>query len=596
MAGQAVRNMVATHKIAGMLRRQLGSDGASGFNLDDQTLVELNRVFQQMDEDGNGMLTFSELRQLWSIVFHDLAEVEVHRITEHIFPDIDEDDDGEISFEELVNFLRNVEPAEGTEVEAMFGLEVHLDRPHSIKQWVWAVVDQPQGERYDHKNVRKASMTCTLVVQLTILVSIVTMIVESLPTLADLDGVVRNPILFGIETACIGVFSVEFLLRTMVNPNNRAYWTSTFTWIDILAITPYYLRLAGQQNESSSSNSLVILRVLRMARMVRVLRVLKLGRNSEGIQLMVLALQRSRLALTWAIAMVCMAVVLCASLIFYVDKEDAVFVAEWYEADLENAYRRSAWIRKNDSGFRDAGTPIAFQSIPDAMWWALVTLTTVGYGDSFPVTPLGKTVGGIAMVAGLLVIAYPVTVISTAFTELQMQFDKKRRANRRRERFKRRLRESNARGERREMEGARFDAVDTSRSSGIQLLPDSVKAGNSTERRASAGTEGSSWQLSDAGDGPTPPRRPLAPPPRGAVGSMHFRKVGRRGSLTLRPNAAAGGRGAVRQSAAVLQARLASLSDSVAALSAACGSLEVAIRPATTLGTLHPPTASALRA
>eukprot|EP00660_Eupelagonema_oceanica_P006114 gene6114-10698_t len=81
-----------------------------------------------------------------------------------------------------------------------------------------------------------------------------------------------------------------------------------------------------------------------------------------------------------------------------------------------------------------AGQPVLFQSIPDGMWWALVTLCTVGYGDLYPVTGLGKFVASLAMIAGILIIAYPITMLTKSFSEswdeyLSLESRRKRHSN-----------------------------------------------------------------------------------------------------------------------------------------------------------------------
>eukprot|EP01062_Namystynia_karyoxenos_P024277 TRINITY_DN1944_c0_g1_i2.p1 TRINITY_DN1944_c0_g1~~TRINITY_DN1944_c0_g1_i2.p1 ORF type:complete len:713 (+),score=230.73 TRINITY_DN1944_c0_g1_i2:93-2231(+) len=447
--GEVWLQAVALNKATAAIRDHFAED-ITGVLADESTIEALRIAFDQMDVDNSGTLGIFELQRLWKIVFSHLDEIEISRITEHIWPDIDVDDDDEITFEEFASYMRSMgHCGSASEVDALLGLNAYLERPTKVRQWIWAIVDQAMGEKYENPCIRKASMSFTIMVQLTILISIVVMIVESLPELYNSDaGHIRVDALFIIEALCIAIFTVEFLLRTLSTPSCREYWTSTFTWIDLFAIAPFYLRVSGLQGGNSSSNSLVILRVLRLARMVRVLRVLKLGRNSEGIQLMALALQRSRLALTWALALVGMAVILFASLMFYVEKEDADMHPRWQEIPGGHISRK--WVRRNSSRFDDAGKAIDFQSIPDAMWWALVALCTVGYGDMVPVTPLGKAIGAVAMITGLLVLAYPVTIISTAFTELQSEFEQKRLANRRREKFKRRFQDmKKSRGEKR---------------------------------------------------------------------------------------------------------------------------------------------------
>eukprot|EP00756_Hemistasia_phaeocysticola_P027688 Hpha_TRINITY_DN16130_c0_g2::TRINITY_DN16130_c0_g2_i5::g.5758::m.5758 len=407
--------------------------------LDESNLLALEKGFQEMDADDSGSLSIFELQRLWSAVFVELPDEEVQRITEHIWPDIDVDDDDEITFEELVSYLKGVASKSENEIDQMLGVEERKDKPHSSTEWVWAVVDQGAGDRYALKWLRRLSMVWAMSMQLSILLSILIMICESLPELTHDDGTHGNAETRMIETCCIMVFSVEFGLRFLSCPSQRDLWTSFFTYVDLLAILPFYLTLLGFMGENSSADSLSVLRALRFVRLVRVLRVIKLGRNAEGIQLMTVAMSRSKLALTWAMVLIIMAVVLFSSLMFYCEKEDAEFVTNY--THIPGGTKVRAWVRKKTSALPDAGLRTHFQSIPDAMWWALVTLTTTGFGDQLTRTDLGKAVASVTMGTGLLVLAYPVTVISTNFAEVQQEFDERRKKQRRREHFQHRLAE-----------------------------------------------------------------------------------------------------------------------------------------------------------
>lgn len=165
--------------------------------------------------------------------------------------------------------------------------------------------------------------------------------------------------------------------------------------IDFFAIVPYFVTLATMLaekpeeeprfhgmvtgNDSKSSSSLAILRVIRL---VRVFRIFKLSRHSKGLQILGMTLKASMKELALLIFFLLIGVVLFSSAVYYA------------EADSE---------RSN------------FKSIPDAFWWAVVTMTTVGYGDMRPVCVWGKFVGSLCAIAGVLTIALPVPVIVSNF-------------------------------------------------------------------------------------------------------------------------------------------------------------------------------------
>jgi len=192
---------------------------------------------------------------------------------------------------------------------------------------------------------------------------------------------------FILETACIVWFALELSIRFASCPDHLAFFRDIMNVIDFLAITPYFISLltyaVGDAWETGSQpSSFAILRVIRL---VRVFRIFKLSRYSKGLQILGLTIRASLRELGLLIFFLIICVVLFSSAVYFA------------EADLQ------------------AEGLTHFTSIPDAFWWAVVTMTTVGYGDMRPVGPWGKLVGSLCAIAGVLTIALPVPVIVSNF-------------------------------------------------------------------------------------------------------------------------------------------------------------------------------------
>ena len=242
---------------------------------------------------------------------------------------------------------------------------------------------------------------------LMILVSVIVFTVESIPRYYNRDLL----FFFTVETCCIAWFTFELSIRFITCNERKVFFKDLLNLVDIIAIFPYYIDLVVIVTGGSPANSgLVILRVVRLT---RVFRVFKLSKYNEGIQVVGAALKNSTDALSLLLFLTTITVVLFGSGIFYAEQGAAYF----HETNR-------TWVRKD--GFGGPLVKHHFQSIPDSFWWCLVTVTTVGYGDMYPVTFPGYLVGAAAMLTGLLIVAFPIIILGANFSEAREALARKK--------------------------------------------------------------------------------------------------------------------------------------------------------------------------
>jgi voltage-gated potassium channel len=202
-----------------------------------------------------------------------------------------------------------------------------------------------------------------------ILISFIVVVLESIPN--NSAGLAK--IYYYIEWGFTILFSVEYLLRIILNPKPLKYVFSLWGLIDILAIIPTYLGLF-----IGGSHSMQAIRIVRLMRAFRILRLTKFSREAE---LLLDALQRSLYKI--AVFMVFMFVVV-------------IFLGTvMYVLESENP---------------------GFSSIPQSIYWAIVTVTTVGFGDVVPITIAGKFLASLTMLIGYVIIAVPTGITAVEYS------------------------------------------------------------------------------------------------------------------------------------------------------------------------------------
>ena len=228
-----------------------------------------------------------------------------------------------------------------------------------MKQYIKGIVE--------FNNNRK-SKYFALFIQLLILLSIVTFSIETIPNLKPQTRF----ILQSIELFSVIIFTIEYLLRIYVADSKPKFIFSFYGIIDFLAILPFYLSFG------------VDLRSLRALRFLRLFRVLKLVRYNRAINHFSKAIKSAKEEIFLFIFITLILIYFSAIGIYY---------------------------------FENEAQPEHFSSIFDSLWWAIITLTTVGYGDVYPITVGGKVFTFFILMIGLGIVAIPTGIISSALTK-----------------------------------------------------------------------------------------------------------------------------------------------------------------------------------
>ncbi|XP_012724526.1 potassium voltage-gated channel subfamily F member 1 [Fundulus heteroclitus] len=218
-----------------------------------------------------------------------------------------------------------------------------------------------------------------------ILISSVVMCIGTIPELQveDSEGnLTEHPTLEVIETVCIGWFTIEYILRLISSPNKIKFVLSFMNIIDFMAIMPFFVVLiltsfgAGVMELANVQQAVQALRIMRIAR------IFKLARHSSGLQTLTSALKSSLKEL--------------GLLLMYMGVGVFLFSALGYTMEQNHP-------------------DTLFTSIPQSFWWAVITMTTVGYGDVYPKTTLGRCNAAISFLCGVIAIALPIHPIINNF-------------------------------------------------------------------------------------------------------------------------------------------------------------------------------------
>ena len=261
------------------------------------------------------------------------------------------------------------------------------------KAWqkkLWVFLEEPQSSR-------KATWLAN-VSMLVIVASVVVFCVETLFIPSDNNSnktasstsrqlqstafKVRPEIWFVLDTFITVWFSLEYMARLISAPRTLPFVFSTLGIIDLAAIVPYFISLGMGTNYTQ----FISFTALRIFRLLRVIRLLKLTRYVAALRILGQTIRSCQDQLTALMFLFMISIILSSSCIYFVERKL---------------------------------NPEQFSSIPAAFWWSIITMTTVGYGDMVPITPLGKLVGAVCAVFGVVVmLCLPTPVFISHFNDI----------------------------------------------------------------------------------------------------------------------------------------------------------------------------------
>ena len=241
-------------------------------------------------------------------------------------------------------------------------------QPHTLKHKIWLLFEDPTSSRYAY--------VMSISIMTMIIISGTSFLIETIPD----NPLQEHKAMKAMEMFFVICFTIEYVCRLCSCPNRKQFLLSFLNLIDLFAFLPFYIEIIIPTSASATP-------ILRVVRLTRVFRIMKVSKYVAWIKVFTSAMQKSIRPLGMLLYIFLIGIVLCSTAIYFIEK------------DVINPQTDEK----------------AFESIPLSFWWAIITMTTVGYGDAVPQTNAGKVIGGLTSLCGILVLALPITVISSNF-------------------------------------------------------------------------------------------------------------------------------------------------------------------------------------
>eukprot|EP01047_Picozoa_sp_COSAG01_P011099 COSAG01_NODE_483_length_16412_cov_17.605162_9_plen_502_part_00 len=353
-------------------------------------------------------------------------------------------------------------------LKAVAGENIGID-----KEWADMNLREKIYTTFEDPTANSLAVIISVVINTMIILSTITFITETMPETADVPASFWST----VETVCIVGFTTDFVAKASTTPEFHLFAKDPMNAIDFIAILPFYIELVWalfSDKESGLSN----LRLIRVVRLARILRIFKQTKSGNMTSVIGIIISSSVAALAIPLYFLFLAVVVYASLMYYAERgtpvtcygpglsgdpdlgwtyhygpdssaycnedaeqklkampqyKNASYACDPYDGTHVHSHITKGATTTNAVGMAGQtrahhGTDCCyclpdgqyvggnkFESIPDGLWWCVVTFTTVGYGDKFPVTWIGRGVAILTMVTGVFFMAMPLTIIGTAF-------------------------------------------------------------------------------------------------------------------------------------------------------------------------------------
>ena len=360
-------------------------------------LARNRRLFTALSATGRGGVPINDLEDAFGLAGLPVARTEVGRLSY----EADADGNGVLDFDEftvVLDALGNYHTAQqGSSLRAAIGgsfLYGTEGARLSARAVLWHTLADPAFSR--------AARAVHMVLGAAVLLAVAVFVASTVPSL---DAAYHRAFA-NVETVCLLVFTAEYVLKAFsAQPSLGAHLCSRAHALDLATLIPFFVDLAEEARVKSGSpptgNPLI-----NFVRIFRVVRAVKVLRYVPYVSLMSASASASAAPMGIALFVLMIGTTLLAFGAYYTE------CGVWSEA-------AQRYVQPD-------GTISPFQSIAESMYWAVITLTTVGYGDLIPASSWGKVVGAVTAVAGTVIVAFPVSIYTEEFANEYSELEKTR--------------------------------------------------------------------------------------------------------------------------------------------------------------------------